>query len=177
MADTVKGHRRGSKYPEAVKTACLCDMLVEPNLHRIAKRRGVPESTLRGWYNRELGKMSAEERSALWGEARRAAMREVAHEAAGGARLGVKMIGRRLEAGDRAAKRAEEIVAALLDPDVDADEKDRLRKELEVRPPIGDYPLANFTRTLVSVGGTAAGAAGVDELAGGGLSVRIEVIE
>ena len=44
--NTVKGTRRGSKWPEAVKTACMCDLLTDNNLSVVARRHGVPESTL-----------------------------------------------------------------------------------------------------------------------------------
>ena len=47
--NTVKGTRRGSKWPEAVKTACMCDLLTDNNLSVVARRHGVPESTLRTW--------------------------------------------------------------------------------------------------------------------------------
>ena len=43
--NTVKGTRRGSKWPEAVKTACMCDLLTDNNLSVVARRHGVPEST------------------------------------------------------------------------------------------------------------------------------------
>lgn len=47
--NTVPGRQRGKKYPEAVKTAALCELLGNSNLSDVAKKYGVPESTLRGW--------------------------------------------------------------------------------------------------------------------------------
>ena len=47
--NTVKGKRRGSKWPAEIKTAALCDLLVNNNLSQVAARYGVPESTLRTW--------------------------------------------------------------------------------------------------------------------------------
>ncbi len=186
VANTVKGKRRGSKWPQAVKTACLCDMLIEPNLHRIAHNRGVPESTLRGWYNREMGKMSAAQRESLWEQARRAKMQEIAHRAAAGAARGVEMINSRLELAETEAKRAVEIEDMLLAAKSGGEDApllhpaaaERLEEELKTRKErgVGDYPLANFTRTLVQVGEKAARVEGEDEAARG-LDVTIQVVE
>ena len=47
--NSVKGQQRGKKYSEAVRTACMCDLLVMDNLSDVAKKHGVRESTLRSW--------------------------------------------------------------------------------------------------------------------------------
>lgn len=175
VPNTVKGKRRGSKWPPAVRTACLCEMLIEPNLHLVAKRNGVPESTLRGWWN-ETMRQSGEERARLWGEAQRAAMTEVAYRAANGAKLSVAMIGQRLVDGNAGAKRAKEI-RALLAEDPEREEADALRGELESLPLLHDYPLANFTRVLMSAAGAAHEASGQSANDGGGFSVEIRVVD
>lgn len=177
IKNTVEGKRRGSEYPPEVKLACLSDMLVEPNVHRIAKKHDVPESTLRGWYNKFL---KSEEAGAkpVWIEAQQKQMEKIAQQAARGALTTVGMINTRLAQGKRQAKRAEEIKTALIDPDVEDGEKNMLREELLLRPPLGDYPMANYLRALTSVSNTAVKASGVDEESlQGGFTMSIEVID
>ena len=42
--NSVKGQQRGKKYSEAVRTACMCDLLVMDNLSDVAKKHGVPKA-------------------------------------------------------------------------------------------------------------------------------------
>lgn len=149
VKNTVKGSRKGSKWPEDVKTACLSELLIDDNIHLVARRHGVPESTLRGWV-RGLDGAGLDERRRRWAAMRESAMERIAVTAAAGAQLSVEMIGRRLAAGERNARRCEEIRAELVAGlDEDGCDEARLLREMELRPPLGDYPLANFTRTLL----------------------------
>ena len=36
--NTVKGSRRGKKWPEEIKTAAMCDLLLSNNLSEVARR-------------------------------------------------------------------------------------------------------------------------------------------
>lgn len=171
VKNTVAGSRRGSKWPQQVKTACLCDLLAEPNIHRVAEKHGVPESTIRSWL-KSLDAMSAAQRSALWNTARASAMERVAGTAAAGAQLSVEMIGRRLTEGDRNARRTEAINARLLEGPP-TDEAVKLELEKKLNPPIGDYPLANFTRALMTVSVRATAALAQEE-EGGPVEVVME---
>ena len=74
--NTVKGTRRGSKWPEAVKTACMCDLLTDNNLSVVARRHGVPESTLRTWERQARRKTPGEQKS-LFEAAREQELREL----------------------------------------------------------------------------------------------------
>lgn len=98
--NTVPGSRKGQKWPEQTRTAALCDLLIGNNICAVARRYGVPESTLRSW-------MSAARRAGSDGEmslfeaARAEQLRAVGHLAAAGARASVEYAQRRLEASAR----------------------------------------------------------------------------
>ena len=81
--NTVEGSRKGSKWPEEVKTAALADLLVGNNLCAVARRHGVPESTLRSWLNAARKKKPGQTES-LFDAARRDALRALNHNAAAG---------------------------------------------------------------------------------------------
>lgn len=96
--NSVKGQQRGKKYSEAVRTACMCDLLVMDNLSDVAKKHGVPESTLRTW-KAKAEKLGPEGEKSLWAQARDEQVKQIALKAAQGARLGTELIVHRLEAG------------------------------------------------------------------------------
>ncbi len=150
VRNTVAGKRRGSKWPPNVRMTCLCEMLVNSNLHLVAQKHGVPESTLRGWWKDFTAKGVAEQ-AAVMAEAQRKAADAIAYNAASGARLAMEMLIARLERANKNAGRAEEINDALLAGELEAEEEARLKREKELRPPMGDYPLANFARVAMSV--------------------------
>lgn len=178
VRNTVKGRRRGSSYPEEFKLACQLEMLIEDNVNRLAKKHDVPESTLRGWY-RQIWQKGAEERKKMLADARTQVMSDVAMRAAGGAKRGVEMINARLEIGQRNAARVEAIEEDLLAYEWDEEDLAALKQEKESRERrvVGDYPLANFTRTLVSVGGMAWRAGGQDDSGAGSVEIAIEVVD
>ena len=86
--NTVKGTRRGSKWPEAVKTACMCDLLTDNNLSVVARRHGVPESTLRTWERQARRKTPGEQKS-LFEAAREQELRELNRKASAADRKSV----------------------------------------------------------------------------------------
>lgn len=101
--NTVKGTRRGSKWPEAVKTACMCDLLTDNNLSVVARRHGVPESTLRTWERQARRKTPGEQKS-LFEAAREQELRELNRKASAAANNSVDYVRRRLERNDRDAE-------------------------------------------------------------------------
>ena len=111
--NSVPGKQRGKKYSEAVRTACMCDLLVVDNLSDVAKKHGVPESTLRTW-KAKAEKLGPEGEKSLWAQARDEQVKQIALKAAQGARLGTALIVHRLEAGQRNMQRCDEIDRILL---------------------------------------------------------------
>ena len=67
--NTVKGTRRGSRWPEETKTGAMCDLLVGNNLSAVARKYGVPESTLRTWMS-AAHKLDAGGRKSLFDQER-----------------------------------------------------------------------------------------------------------
>ena len=57
--NTVKGTRRGQKYPPKVRAEVLMAMLSSGSICAVARRYGVPESTIRSWMAEEAGRSDA----------------------------------------------------------------------------------------------------------------------
>ena len=57
--NTVKGTRRGRKYPPKVRAEVLMAMLSSGSICAVARRYGVPESTIRSWMAEEAGRSDA----------------------------------------------------------------------------------------------------------------------
>lgn len=154
VKNTVKGTRRGSKWPPETKTACMVEMLVRDNLHEVAQRHGVPESTLRTWY-KEAQRKTEEEKSGLWGQAMADIVKGIAYDATAGARLTADMINRRLHIGAANAQRNEEIrqliITGLSGGEIGPEEVTKLEKEMQYRREVGDYAMANYMRALMAV--------------------------
>ncbi len=112
--NSVPGKQRGKKYSEAVRTACMCDLLVMDSLSDVAKKHGVPESTLRTWKAKNRKSWGRRVKRALWAQARDEQVKQIALKAAPGARLGTELIVHRLEAGQRNMQRCDEIDRILL---------------------------------------------------------------
>lgn len=166
--NTVKGSRKGQKWPEQTRTAALCDLLVGNNICAVARRYGVPESTLRSWMAaaRKTGRKGEQ---SLFDAARAEQLRALGHLAAAGARASVEYAQRRLEIGARDAELCEEIQRRLDADDglcgeegpdgagaMDADERLKLRLAMERHRPITDLAAANYIRTLTGTAGRAA---------------------
>lgn len=172
--NTVKGTRRGSKWPEAVKTACMCDLLTDNNLSVVARRHGVPESTLRTW-ERQARRKTPEEQKSLFEAAREQELRELNRKASAAANNSVDYVRRRLERNDRdaeiyewALRRLNELdgVIPYEGPD-DAEcealgpvrtvrpekpgERERMQALMERNRPMSDFAAASYMRGLVSV--------------------------
>lgn len=158
--NTVKGRQRGRKWGEAKKTACMCDLLICDNLSDVAKKHGVPESTLRTW-KKEAEKLDESGQRSLWAQAREENIRQIASKAAEGARLSTEMMIRRLQSGDRNMRRVEEIDNILLDGELDPDEHapKELQAEREKRAKNvpSDFAMSNMLRALSEVSAKAAG--------------------
>lgn len=185
--NSVAGTQRGKKYSEAVKTACLCALLRDSNLSDVAKRYGVPESTLRTWQAKAAAQ-GADGEESLWAKARAEQVRLITLKAAEGARLGTEMMVRRLESGERNLRRCEEIDRLMLgavesdglvyiggravgevreEIKLDYNFSEKLKEERQKRKEntVSDFTLSNYLRTLTAV---SAKGAGEQQSAGGG---------
>lgn len=178
IPNTVPGSRRGAKYPESVKTAALMELLCDANIHAVAKRYGVPESTLRGWLKKEQEAPDGQE--SIWTRARREEIKRITARAAQDASRTLDLMRRRVETGRRNFDRVEQIDALLLGEDraeglvTDAagvvigelrEQKDlahsfaeQLREERRARMQNipADFTLSNYARTLMQVSGRGA---------------------
>lgn len=196
IPNTVPGSRRGAKYPETVRTAALMELLCDANIHAVAKRYGVPESTLRGWLKKE--QEAPEGTESIWVRARREEIKRITARAAQDASRTLELMRRRVETGRRNLDRVEQIDALLLGAEqaeglvTDADgvvigelreQKDlsesfaeQLRKERRARMESvpSDFTLSNYARTLMQVSGR--GAAEQRE-AGAGQSGLEQILE
>lgn len=175
--NTVKGSRKGSKWPEEIKTAAICDLLVSNNICAVARRYGVPESTLRTWLT-AARKKSADEKKSLFDAAREAELRALNHNAAAAARNSVEFIRRRLEANEAdaaiyagAKARLDEAdgifggerpgggkALTVQEPEVpmSAEERESLQAAMARHKPMGDFAAANYLRALTGVAGKSA---------------------
>lgn len=158
--NSVPGQRRGSKWPPEVKTACMAALLVADNLTEVARKYGVPESTLRNWKT----EATKEGRDSVWAKARQEAVRQIAYRAAEGARLNVEYLCRRIEAGDRAEQAREQLLERLRElgppspeePEGRRAERKALEDALNKYHGLTDFAATNILRTLSNV--SAAGA-------------------
>lgn len=111
--NTVKGRQRGKKYPAAVRAEVIMAMLGSNSICAVARKYGVPESTIRSWMAEECSRTDA------FAKERQAAAREIAVRASLGVRAQVSYLQGRAEENRRAAQ----IVGKLhgrLDEDVRA---------------------------------------------------------
>lgn len=159
IKNTVKGHRRGSKYPDEVKTAALCAMLTSNNLadvarrlHDVAGKYSVPESTLRRWYNDAL--KDTDGQKSVFAKAREDAIRRITLKAAQGAALTVDLAVRRIEKSNENDALHEELNKRLLELDTSADNKEilRLEREKQIKSSMSDFAVTNYMRSLAAVG-------------------------
>lgn len=81
--NTVAGKQRGKKYPAAFRAEVVMAMLGSNSICAVAKKYGVPESTIRSWMSEEAG------RSDAFAKARQEAAREIAIRASLGVRAQV----------------------------------------------------------------------------------------
>lgn len=103
-----KGSRRGRKWDEATRTGVLMDMIAANNICAVARKWGVPESTIRTWISEEMAKPEG-----IYERARREAARQVAAAAADAALKQVGYLARRVEANARNAEICEGLAERL----------------------------------------------------------------
>ena len=103
-----KGSRRGRKWDEATRTGVLMDMIAANNICAVARKWGVPESTIRTWISEEMEKPEG-----VYEQARREAARQVAAAAANAALKQVGYLARRVEANARNAEICEGLAERL----------------------------------------------------------------
>lgn len=87
------GTRRGRKWDEETRTGVLMDMITSNNICAVARKWGVPESTIRTWQAEELKKPES-----VFEQARREYARQVAAAAASAALDHIGYISRRVSA-------------------------------------------------------------------------------
>lgn len=98
--NTVPGRQgRGKKYPAAVRAEVVMAMIGSNSICAVARKYGVPESTIRSWMAEEAKKPDG-----VFAEARAAAAREIAARAALGARVQVGYLQQRAAENQRAAE-------------------------------------------------------------------------
>lgn len=105
--NTVPGRQRGRKYPPKFRAEVVMAMLTTNSICAVARRYGVPESTIRTWVAEEA------KRGDVWAEERRAAAREIALRASLGTRAQVSYLQSRVEENRRAAQVSQKLHARL----------------------------------------------------------------
>lgn len=107
--NTVPGRQgRGRKYPAAVRAEVVMAMIGANSICAVARKYGVPESTIRSWMAEEAGKPDG-----VFAQARADAAREIAARAALGARAQVSYLQQRVAENQRAAEVREQLHARL----------------------------------------------------------------
>lgn len=115
--NTVPGRQgRGKKYPARVRAEVVMAMISSNSICAVARKYGVPESTIRSWMAEE-----AEKSDGVFAEARAQAAREIAARAALGARAQVGYLQQRVAENRRASEICTKLRAKL-------DEDARARK-------------------------------------------------
>ena len=110
--NTVPGRQgRGKKYPAAVRAEVVMAMIGSNSICAVARKYGVPESTIRSWMAEEAGKPDS-----VFARARAEAAREIAARAAMGAKVQIGYLQQRVAENQRAAevrakRRCDELVA------------------------------------------------------------------
>ena len=95
---------RGKKYPAAVRAEVVMAMIGSNSICAVARRYGVPESTIRSWMAEEAGKPDG-----VFAAARVEAAREIAARAAVGAKAQVSYLQQRVAENQRAAEVREKL--------------------------------------------------------------------
>lgn len=115
--NTVPGRQgRGKKYPAKVRAEVVMAMIGTNSICAVARKYGVPESTIRSWMAEEAGKPDG-----VFAAARAEAAREIAARAAVGAKAQVSYLQQRVAENQRAAEVREKLHRRL-------DEDARARK-------------------------------------------------
>ena len=139
--NTVAGKQRGKKYPAAFRAEVVMAMLGSNSICAVAKKYGVPESTIRSWMSDEAGRSDAF-------ASRQEAAREIAIRASLGVRAQVTFLQGRAAESQRAAQITEKLHRRL--------DEDTRARDFAVGTLLKDDPeeLADATETgLVVYGG------------------------
>lgn len=107
---------RGKKYPAAVRAEVVMAMISANSICAVARKYGVPESTIRSWMAEEAARPDG-----AFARARAEAAREIAARAALGAKAQVAYLQQRVAENQRAAEIREKLHRRL---DEDARRKD-----------------------------------------------------
>lgn len=103
--NTVPGRQgRGKKYPAKVRAEVVMAMISSNSICAVARKYGVPESTIRSWMAEEAGKPAG-----VFAAARVEAAREIAARAAVGAKAQVSYLQQRVAENQRAAEVREKL--------------------------------------------------------------------
>lgn len=103
--NTVPGRQgRGKKYPAKVRAEVVMAMISSNSICAVARKYGVPESTIRSWMAEEAGKPDG-----VFAAARAEAAREIAARAAVGAKAQVSYLQQRVAENQRAAEVREKL--------------------------------------------------------------------
>ena len=114
--NTVPGRQgRGKKYPAKVRADVVMAMIGSNSICAVARKYGVPESTIRSWMAEE-----AKQPDGAFAKARAEAAREIAARAALGARAQVGYLQQRVAENQRAAD-----IRAKLEQRLDEDARSR----------------------------------------------------
>lgn len=114
--NTVPGRQgRGKKYPAKVRADVVMAMIGSNSICAVARKYGVPESTIRSWMAEE-----AKQPDGAFAQARAEAAREIAARAALGARAQVGYLQQRVAENQRAAD-----IRAKLEQRLDEDARSR----------------------------------------------------
>jgi transposase-like protein len=95
------GSHPGQKWDKETKVGVLMDYMYDPkvmgNICAVAKKYGVPESTIRTWLTKEL--LRKDEKKGVYARAYEEAAREIVYRAAEGARMAVTHMQQQLGGG------------------------------------------------------------------------------
>ena len=145
VKNTVKGKQQGKAYPEAMKTLCLMELLTN-DIHAVAQRHRIPESTLRNWMKKEQEKTGD-----AWASAREEAIRGVSALAAAGTYQAVSQAVDQLEINRMTREERAQLIAALHRDDLTQAERDSIHELLGVIKPIADGAMIGYIRALSHV--------------------------
>lgn len=164
VKNTVKGKQRGKPYSEGMKTTCLAELLVH-DIHYVAQKHKIPESTLRGWV-----KKAKEENPDEWAVARRAAIKSISTMAAAGAHMAVQQAVHALDKNEDDVQEHERLIGVLMDPEVDEAEKKDAQEKLKLVRPMSEYQRIAYIRALTTATQKA------DEMAGETVAPEVRVV-
>ena len=145
--NTVAGTRRGKKYPPKVRAEVVMAMLGSNSICAVARKYGVPESTIRSWLAEEAA------RSDAFAKERQAAALEIAIRASLGTRAQVAYLQSRADENQRAAQ-----IRGKLNRRLDPEEEKILREQLDryEAQAMSDKDAANIAKVLMLVAEKAA---------------------